>query len=294
MDLSIIIVNYKSKDSTDTCIKSIYQNTDNSSFEIIVVDNNSDDGCINMLKEKYPSVNGYQNNKNSGFASGSNIGIKMSGGRYILLLHPDTVIHQKALDKMVKFMDSNSHVGIAGCRVENPDGTVQPASRRSISPPMQALLRLLGIRRLLPKKRGVPHKYKYSDIRENRQIDVDAVSSAFLMFRSEVLEDVGGLDENYLIYGVDLDFCYKVRSKRWKVKYYPEARITHFKGHSSKHQSMKATKAFYDSMAIFFCRNIEKKTFFPMRFLVYFIIWFLKQIAIFKEMIKNKRNRQHK
>lgn len=289
MDLSIIIVNFKSKDFTDACIKSIYEKTKNISFEIIVVDNNSDDGCIDMLKKKYQEVKAFQNNDNPGFAGANNIGIRLSSGRYILLLNPDTIIHDRALEKMVELMDNNSDVGVAGCRVENPDGTLQRACRRSIPTPIVAFFRLTGLSRLFPRSKIIS-KYNFSYVKENKQIEVDAVSGAFLMFRSEVLEDIGGLDEDYFMYAEDIDFCYRAKMKGWKVMYYPEASITHFKGQSSKHLSMKATKAFYDSMAIFFEKNMARKTFFPFRFLIYFGIWFLKQIAILKVMINSKRS----
>ena len=288
MDLSIIIVNYKSKDFTDACIRSIYENTDKISFEIIVIDNDSNDGCMEMLNIKHPKVKGYQNKENSGFSKANNIGIRLSTGRYLLLLNPDTLIRDRALEKMVSFMGANSNAGIAGCRVENPNGTLQRACRRSLPTPLVAFFRLSGLGRLFPKSK-VLAKYNLSHIRENKQIEVDAVSGAFLMFRNEVLEDIGGLDEDYFMYAEDIDFCYRANRKGWKVMYYPGTRITHFKGESSKHLSMKATKAFYDSMAIFFRKNLERKTFFPMRFVVYLGIWFLKQVAIIKVMLGRKR-----
>ena len=289
MDLSIIIVNFKSKDYTDACIKSIYENTNSISFEIIVVDNNSDDGCIDMLKEKHPKVKTFQNKDNTGFSRANNIGIRLSSGKVILLLNPDTIIHDKALEKMAGFMTNNADIGVAGCRVENPDGTLQRACRRSIPTPMIAFFRLTGLSRFFPKSKIIA-KYNLSYIRENKQIEVDAVSGAFMMFRSEVLEDIGGLDEAYFMYAEDIDFCYRAKRKGWKVMYYPGARITHFKGQSSKHLSMKATKAFYDSMAIFFEKNLARKTFFPFRVFIYLGIWGLKQIAIIKVLIDSKRS----
>jgi GT2 family glycosyltransferase len=203
-------------------------------------------------------------------------------------LNPDTIIHDNALEKMVGFMDHDADVGIAGCRVENPDGSLQRACRRSIPTPTIALFRLTGLSRICPKSK-IMSKYNLSYIRETKQIEVDAVSGSFLMFRNEVLEDIGGFDEDYFMYAEDMDFCYRAKMKGWGVMYYPTARITHIKGQSSKQLSMKTTKAFYDSMAIFFKKNLERKTFWPLRFLVYFGIWFLKQIAIFRVLInKNK------
>ncbi len=288
MDLSIIIVNFKSKDFTDACIKSIYEHTHIISFEIIVVDNNSGDGCMGMLKEKYPKVKGHQNNENVGFSRANNVGIRLATGRYLLLLNPDTIIFDRALEKMIEFMDAHSDVGVSGCRVENPDGSLQKACRRSIPTPVVAFFKISGLSKLFPKSR-ILSKYNLSFVRASKQIEVDAVSGAFLMFRSEVLDDIGGLDEEYFMYAEDIDFCYRAKRKGWKVMYYPHARITHFKGESSKHLSMKATKAYYDSMAIFFRKNLERKTFIILRFLVYFGIWFLKQIAILKVMINIKR-----
>ncbi len=287
MDLSIVIVNYKSKDYTDACIKSIYDNTHNIYFEVIVVDNNSGDGCIEMVKEKYPRVKTFQNDENAGFSKANNLGIRLAVGRYILLLNPDTIVHGKSLEKMVEYMDINSHVGVAGCRVENPDGTLQRACRRSLPTPLVAFLRLSGLSRLFPRSRMLA-KYNLTYVDENKGIAVDAVSGAFLMFRCEVLEDVPGLDEDYFMYAEDIDFCYRAKKSGWKVMYYPRARITHFKGQSSKHFSMEATKAFYNSMAIFFNKNLERETFFPVRFLVYLGIWLMKQFAILRVMLNDK------
>lgn len=284
MDLSIIIVNYKSKDFTDACIKSIYDNTRNISFETIVVDNNSGDGCIEMLRNKYPQVKGYQNDENEGFAKGNNIGIKLSTGRYILLLNPDTIVYEGTLEKMVRYMDKNLDVGIAGCRVENPDGTLQLACRRSIPTPMVAFFRLLGLDKLFPKSKLFA-RYNLLYLDEDKEAEVDAVSGAFLICRREVIGDIGGLDEDYFMYGEDIDFCYRAKKKGWKVKYYPDVRITHFKGKSSENLTIPATKAYYDSMAIFFSKHFEKQTFFPISFLIYFGIWFLKQIAILKVLL---------
>ena len=288
MDLSIIIVNYKSKDFTEACIKSIYENTANISFEIIVVDNNSADGCIEMLKEKYSDVKGYQNTENAGFSKANNIGLEIAIGRYLLFLNPDTVILDRALEKMAEYLDVSIKVGVAGCRVENIDGSLQRACRRSIPTPMASFFKLSGLSKLFPKSKFVS-KYNLSYMNENEEIEVDAVSGAFLIFRREVFQDIGGLDEDYFMYAEDLDFCYRAKKKGWKVMYNPRTRITHFKGESSKHLSMKATKAFYDSMAIFFRKNLEKQTFFLMRYVIYFWIWVLKQIAVLKVLLNNRR-----
>ena len=286
MDLSIIIVNYKAKEFIEKCINSIHENAKLDDYEIIVVDNNSEDGCIKMLSEKFPEVKTYASDENVGFSKGNNIGIRMSKGRYILLLNPDTIVYASSLENMIEYLDKHSETGIAGCRVENSDGSLQRACRRSIPTPMAAFLRLSGLGKLFPKSKLV-NKYNLSYIDENQEIEVDAVSGAFLMFRREVLEYIGGLDEDYFMYAEDIDFCYRAKQRNWKVMYYPGARITHFKGQSSKHMSLRATKAYYDSMAIFFKKNFEKKTNFLINPVIYFGIWFLKEIAILKVMLRN-------
>jgi len=191
MDISIIIVNFKSKEFTEKCIKSIYENTKNISFEIIVVDNNSEDGCIELLADKFPKVIGYKNAENAGFSKSCNIAIKMAEGRYLLLLNPDTVIFDSTLEKMVEYMDKHADIGVAGCRVENPDGSLQRACRRSIPTPKVAFFQLSGLSKLFPKSKDLA-KYNLSYIDENQELEVDAVSGAFLTFRREVyakLED---------------------------------------------------------------------------------------------------------
>lgn len=288
MDLSIIIVNSKAKEHIDNCIKSIYDNTDKISFEIIVVDNNSNDGSIEMLKEKYPDVKTYQNSENVGLIKANNLGIRLAAGRYILLLSPYNIIHDRALEKMVDFMDANSDVGISGCRVEKPNGMLKKSCRRSLPTPVAALFKLSGFGRLLPKEKMLA-RYRLSDIRENKEIDVDSVSTAFLMFRSCVLEDVRGLDEDYSMYGEDIDFCYRAKKKRWKVKYYPEAKVVYANEQRSRHSSLAENKAYFDAIAMFYGKHLERKTFWPLRFLVYLGIWVFKQFAILRIFLRSRK-----
>lgn len=287
MDLSIIIVNYKSKDFTRGCIESIKKNTRKISYEIIVIDNNSKDGCIEILSHQHSDVKMIANPENSGFSKANNIAAVISKGRYILYLNPDTVVYEETLDKMVKYMEEHPDVGIAGCRVENPDGTMQRACRRSIPTPKIAFFRLSGLSKLFPNSKTIG-KYNLSYIDENQEVEVEAVSGAFLMCRRTVYEQIKGFDEDYFMYAEDIDFCFKARQYGWKVMFYPDTRITHFKGQSSKQMSLTATKAFYDSMAIFFNKNLEKETNPILTLLVYFGIWFIKQAAIIRVVLRPK------
>lgn len=248
--LSIIIVNYNTGELLRNCIDSVFSTTKDMPFDIWVVDNDSQDDSITMIKEYFPQVNVIENRTNIGFAKANNLAISRIKTDYVLLLNPDTVIRDNAIEKVVKFMDKNPEVGIAGCRVLNEDGTLQLACRRSIPTPGVAFFRLTGLSRLFPNSKTMA-KYNLTYLNSNEPYEVDAVSGAFLMIRRKVIEEIGLLDERFFMYGEELDWCLRTRKARWTVMYYPGAEIIHYKGECSKSNSRKATFEFYRSMYLF-------------------------------------------
>ncbi len=248
--LSIIIVNFNAGAFLRKCIASIYAETTETSFEIWVVDNNSRDDSVAMVKRDFPAVHLIENAQNVGFARANNQAIAQCAGDYILLLNPDTVLLSAALDKMVRFMDENPRVGVAGCKVLNPDGSLQLACRRMIPTPSVAFFRMTGLSRLFPRS-TVMARYNLTYLDENEVNEVDAVSGAFLMVRREVLATVGGLDDNFFLYGEELDFCLRVKRAGLTVMYYPNAQIIHYKGECSKSNGRKAAFEFHRAMYLF-------------------------------------------
>lgn len=248
--LSIVIVNYNAEKLLQRCLMSVYAETKRDPFDVWVVDNNSTDTSVLMVRQNFPQVNVIENKENVGFARANNQAIAKCTGDYILILNPDTLILQNAPEKIVNFMGENPTVGICGCKVLNEDRTLQLACRRSIPTPRAAFFRLSGLSRLFPNSK-ITAKYNLTYLNPNKAHEVDAVSGAFLMIRRKVVDNIGKLDERFFMYGEELDWCFRAKKAGWKVMYYPNVEIIHYKGECSKSNSRKATFEFYRSMYLF-------------------------------------------
>lgn len=257
MTVSIVIVNYNTGKLLRSCLESVYAGANGTPFDVWVVDNNSHDESVTIVRSQFPTVNVVQNASNVGFSRANNMVISKSGSDYILLLNPDTLVIDDAIDRMMKFMDEHPRVGIAGCKVLNGDGTLQLACRRSIPTPKVAFYRLTGLSRLFPNSR-VMARYNLTYEDPEKPHEVDAVSGAFLMIRRKAVEDIGLLDERFFMYGEELDWCLRAKRAGWAVMYYPLARIVHYKGESTKYNSRKAALEFYRAMYLFHKKHFAK------------------------------------
>lgn len=257
MALSIVIVNYNTEKLLKDCLQSVYAGANGTPMSIWVVDNNSHDNSVPMVKSHFPKVQVVENAANVGFSKANNLVISQSRSDYILLLNPDTLIIEDAIERMVKFMEAHPKVGIAGCKVLNRDGTLQLACRRSIPTPRVAFFRLAGLSRLFPKSR-VMAEYNMTYTDPERTHEVDAVSGAFLMIRKQVVEEIGLLDERFFMYGEELDWCLRAKRAGWTVMYHPDAQIVHYKGESTKYNSRKAAIEFYRAMYLFHKKHFAK------------------------------------
>ena len=268
MKLSIVIVNYNTEELLGGCLESVYAGANGTPFDIWVVDNNSRDDSVRMVKSRFPKVRLIENSANLGFSRANNEAIAQSKSDYILLLNPDTLIVEDAIERMVKFMDAHPKVGIAGCKVLNTDRTLQLACRRSIPTPKVAFYRLTGLSKLFPKNRAVA-RYNLTYFSPDETHEVDAVSGAFLMIRRQAIEDIGLLDERFFMYGEELDWCLRAKRAGWGVMYHPEAEIIHYKGESTKTNSRKAALEFYRAMYLFHKKHFAKDYSAPMNLLFY-------------------------
>lgn len=230
--LSIIIVSWNVKDDLVRCLLSIKDNQPCITYEVIVVDNASKDGTTDSIRPLFPSVHIINNGENRGFAAGNNRGIELSKGQYILLLNPDTIIHQNSLDTLVEFMEANEDVGACGPELLNPDGTVQ-ASVRCFPSFRGALHRHTSFKSLTIFKNAYK-KWMLKDFKYDKQADVDQVMGAALLTRRTVLDKVGKMDETFFMYYEEVDLCYRIKQAGWRVVFLPEARITHVGGRSSE------------------------------------------------------------
>jgi GT2 family glycosyltransferase/lipopolysaccharide/colanic/teichoic acid biosynthesis glycosyltransferase len=258
-DLSLIIVNWNTRDFLDKSLESIFRTTKDISFEIIVVDNNSKDDSVNMIKEKYPDVKIIANKKNEGFAKANNRGIKKSKGAYILLLNPDTLLMGEPLSMLVDFMKKNDDIGVCGCKVLNKDGSIEPACRRGIPTPKAALYRFIGLNKIFAKNPRFA-KYNLSHLNPHKISEVDAISGSFFMLKREVIEKTGLLDETFFLYGEEIDWCYRIKNSGWKIVYNPNAEIIHYKGGSSRQNKLRSFYEFYHSMFIFHEKHFSDKS----------------------------------
>lgn len=257
MSLSIVIVNYNTEALLKDCLQSVYAGVNGTPLRILVVDNNSHDNSVAMVKSCFPRVQVVENRCNVGFSKANNLVISRSDSDYVLLLNPDTLIIEDAIERMVKFMDEHPKVGIAGCKVLNRDGTLQLACRRSIPTPRVAFFRLTGLSRLFPKSK-VMAEYNMTYTSPEETHEVGAVSGAFLMIRKKAIDEIGLLDERFFMYGEELDWCLRARRAGWAVMYHPAAQIIHYKGESTKHNSRKAAIEFYRAMYLFHKKHFAK------------------------------------
>jgi len=249
-NISVVIVNYNVKDFLLQCLRSVESASKNLDVEVIVVDNNSTDGSVEFLQPVFPKVKFIALDENIGFASANNIGIEKAAGKYILILNPDTLLEENTLEVMHDYMDSNPEVGCAGCKVLNPDGSFQLACRRGFPTPWASFSKLFGLQRLFPNsKLFAKYNQTYKSINETYYID--AVIGAFMFCRKDAISEVNGFDNEFFMYGEDLDLCYRLTEKEWKISYVYSTSIIHYKGESTKRSSMNEIKHFYRAMEIF-------------------------------------------
>lgn len=251
IDLSIIVVSFNTSRLTVACLQSIFAHSGGISFEVIVVDNNSKDNSlqeIEKLKKSLGSKGGLitliANKENSGFSRANNIGIKKSSGRYVLFLNSDTVVPEETLPHMVAFMDTRPDAGAATCFVRLVSGQLDDAAHRGFPTPWNALCHFSGLSKLFPHSMLFNgYHMAWRDLTKIHEID--ALAGAFMIVRREAGEQVGWWDEDYFFYGEDIDFCYMLRQKNWRIYFIPEVEILHLKGASSgiKKDSQDVTTA---------------------------------------------------
>jgi GT2 family glycosyltransferase/lipopolysaccharide/colanic/teichoic acid biosynthesis glycosyltransferase len=260
-EISVIIVNYNVKELLENCINSIFAASKNIETEIIVVDNNSYDGSAEYLKSKFcskPNVKIIESKINLGFAKANNLGATQAAGKYLLILNPDTILQEDTLEKTLSFYKSDPKTGAVTCKLVLPNGKLDLACRRSFPSPSVAIYRIIGLSKLFPGNK-LFGRYNLTYLNENETYEVDAVCGAFMMIEKATYDKVGGFDEDYFMYGEDLDLCYKIKQAGYKIFYYSGTSIIHFKGESTKKSSISYVNNFYGAMRIFVEKNLHKK-----------------------------------
>jgi GT2 family glycosyltransferase len=253
VDLSVIIVSYNTRELLKECLQSIYKNTKDISYEIFVVDNNSTDQTVQMVKENFQEVKLIENKENRGFAGANNQALKQSRGRNVLLLNSDTKVLQDSLNKMVAFIDGRQDVSAVGCRLLNTDMSLQPSCYRfpSLMPIIAHIFHLWifpGLKRSFLLTSLEMQKY-------DRIHKVDGVRGACLLAKRSVLSRVGYLDEDYFMYAEEIDWCYRMKKAGLNVYYFPNSKIIHYRGQSTDEGSPEILIQRVKSLRLFYKKN---------------------------------------
>lgn len=279
MDISIIIVNYNVRFFLEQCLHSLYRATDDLRTEIIVIDNHSVDGSVPVIHEKFPGVILIENTENKGFSKANNQGIQRARGKYILLLNPDTVIQEDSLRKCFEFMESHPDAGALGVKMVDGKGHFLPESKRGLPTPLVAFYKIFGLSKLFPHSK-IFGKYHLTYLDKNRNHCVDVLSGAFMFIRGDVLRKVGGLDEDYFMYGEDIDLSYRITKAGYKNYYFAETSIIHYKGESTKKSSINYVIVFYKAMMIFADKHLSHSYAVLFRWLIYMAIYLRAGMSI--------------
>lgn len=283
MELSIIIVNYKTQELTSNCVDSIIKsNTKGLDYEIIVVDNASEDGSIEAIEKLFPQVRIIKNHENLGFSKANNVGMKAAAGDYILLLNSDTIVEFNTLKGAIEFIKDHKYIGALGCKVLLPSGKLDAACKRSFPTPANGIYHRLNLDLAFPDStRFGAYNLTYAD--ENKTGSVDCIMGAFMLVPQRVIDVVGMLDEDYFMYGEDVDWCYRIKKAGYQIMYYPEIRIFHHKKASGiGKRNPKVIAAFYDSMGIFYNKHYQNKYSKFTRWSVIKGTVIMKRLALFK------------
>ena len=284
-DLSVVIVNYNVVFFLEQCLNSVFAASKNLNVQIFVVDNNSVDGSINMLKENFSSVVLIENKENVGFSKANNQAIKRANSPYVLLLNPDTVIEEDTFDKCIDFMNSNADCGGLGLRMLDGKGNFLPESKRGFPSPSVAFYKIFGLSYLFPKSQKFG-RYHLGFLSEFEVNEVDVLSGAFMLLRKVTLEKVGLLDEQFFMYGEDIDLSYRIKLGGYKNYYFPETKIIHYKGESTKKSSVNYVFVFYKAMILFAKKHFSNKNANLFSFAINLAIYMRASLSLINRFVK--------
>lgn len=283
--ISIVIVNYNVEYFLEQCLNSVKKALENVSGEVFVVDNNSIDNSVEMVKAKFPEYQLIANKDNRGFSKANNQAIELALGKYILLLNPDTVVEEDTFEKVIQFMDEHADAGGLGVRMLDGKGKFLPESKRGLPTPMVAFYKIFGLSRLFPKSKrfGQYHLGYLSEFETN---EIEILSGAFMLMRHDTLKEIGLLDETFFMYGEDIDLSYRIIKGGYKNYYFPETRIIHYKGESTKKSSVNYVFVFYRAMIIFAEKHFSQRNAKLFSSLINFAIYLRAGMAVVSRFIQ--------
>lgn len=286
MKLSIVIVNYNVKFFLEQCLVSVFEAAEGIDTEVWVVDNNSVDGSVAMVQEKFPQVKLIANNDNPGFSKANNQALRQATGEYILLLNPDTLVEKDTFRKCIDFMETHADCGGLGVKMINGEGRYLPESKRGFPSPEVSFYKISGLIHLFPKSKRIAHYY-LGHLSEDETNEIEILPGAYLMIRKTVMDKIGLLDETFFMYGEDIDFSYRILQAGYKNYYLPSARIIHYKGESTKKGSMNYVYTFYNAMVIFAQKHLSQSNAKIFTFFIKIAIWLRASLAFIKRALSN-------
>ncbi len=277
--LSVIIVSYNVKYFLEQALQSVLRASKGLDSEIWVVDNASSDGSVAMVRERFPEIQLIANKENVGFSRANNQAIAQASGKYLLLLNPDTVVEEDTLQKCVQFMDEHPDAGGLGVKMLDGKGNFLKESKRAFPSPGVAFYKAFGLTALFPRSERFA-RYYLGHLDPNKTHEVEVLAGAFMMLRKKVIDEIGSLDETFFMYGEDIDLSYRIVKAGYKNYYYPETRIIHYKGESTKKSSVNYVKVFYRAMAIFYEKHFGQKKARLFSFFIHLAIWFKAALSL--------------
>lgn len=283
--LSVIIVNYNVCHFLEQALTSIAKAVKQVDTEVFVVDNNSVDGSVEMVHQKFPWVKLIANQQNVGFSKANNQAIRLSNAEYVLLLNPDTVVEEDTFKKCCDFMDQHSDAGGLGVKMLDGKGKFLPESKRGLPSPWVAFYKIFGLANLFPKSKRFG-RYHLGFLSSEETNEIDILSGAYMMLRQTALDKTGLLDEDYFMYGEDIDLSYRIQKAGYKNYYFPETRIIHYKGESTKRTSINYVFVFYKAMIIFATKHFSTKNAGIFSFLINIAIYLRAGLALFNRFIE--------
>jgi GT2 family glycosyltransferase len=285
MQLSVIIVNYNVKHFLEQALYSIEKACTNLTAEIFVVDNNSVDGSCEMVKQLFPKVQLIANKVNTGFSKANNQAIHLAKGKYVLLINPDTLVEEDCFEKVIQFMDSHAEAGAVGVKMIDGAGKFLPESKRGLPTPEVAFYKIFGLSALFPKSTRFG-KYHLGFLSHKETHSVDVLAGAFMMIRKNVLDEIGLLDEDYFMYGEDIDLSYRITKAGYKNYYFPDTTIIHYKGESTKRTSVNYVFTFYRAMVIFANKHYSQSNAKLFSLLIHIAIYLRALLAVMSGFVQ--------
>lgn len=288
--LSICIVTYQTQAYLQACLRSIYEHPPDDAYEIIIVDNHSNDGTLEMLRNEFPQVKIIANATNLGYTAPMNQALRKGQGKYLLQLNPDTIIHPQAFNRLMAFMETQPKAGICGPKVLNTDGSLQKPCRRGESRPWAVFTYFLGLSSLFPKSK-LFGEYLMNYMDEDEIHEVAGVSGSCMLIRRDVIDQIGYLDERFFAYQEDADYCFQARKKGWKIYYMPTAEITHFGGQGgSRVQPYRSIYEWHRSYWLYYRKNLAGDYFFLFNWLYYLAMLIKLAITLFMNLVRKEKS----